>query len=406
MFPDLPTPTDAEMLIIRREQERRLYALVDAAGLKGGLPEAIRRFTIDTIPIDALLPSSVPEKWFGTFDVAAKDEEVRAYYEHYFQQPKSRGMLDAASYATTQMMMDFTAEQLRLREKLHGPTPLAANLPTGGIGATILSSPASDRSIMFYPSGLFDYLGDIAKVVSFFFKELTIMRVSQDRILQQCLHPSDNLLLCGGMLTHAVSAMAIYDHPIQASRIQVGREQRLLAMHLINYTQMFVFVHEIAHQELGHLKQGHSTSEQFMADEYAADRFAMEAVCEITQATIGSWAIGFWACQLALLSFELLDVALKILDARQNNAPWISENYPSPESRRRLLYNRAREIAEADSLQAADAGITLTCHALNLHQNNVELDLINMRFNLGLKPAPIWRSYLVQHYGLKSQEAR
>lgn len=406
VLPELPVPTDRELSIIRREQEQELYRLADANGIKGGLTEALARFTNDIPPLDALLPSSVPSKWHGTFDVSNADAEVQKFYAHYFEEPKARGMLDPGSYGTTQMMMDRTAQELARLGLLKGSKPLAANVPSGGIGATIMQVSRSDRAIMFYPTGLYIFMGDVAKIVAHFFRELDDRLVRSDVSLRENAIFAPKYLGYAEWLAQAVSGVTVEDHPIRVNRAQVPRDKRFLSRQLFNYSQMFIFAHEIGHQELGHLKASHAYPEQYMADEYAADRFAMEAVCEITLKETGSWALGFWSCQFALMAFEMINQALKVFDGRQLDAPWISTYYPSVSNRRTALYNRAQEVAEADALATSEHVVNMTVQALNELQSHLDLKLVTIKTTLrDVQPAPIWRAYLTQHFGAKPMEA-
>lgn len=405
--PPLPTPSDEELEAIRFEQESQLYALVDSCGLEGGLEEALARFTCDIAPLESLLPSCVPEKWFGVTDFTAMDAEVRRLHAHYFDEPKSRGLHDPGTYATTQMMMDFTAQALRELGRLSGPQPLAANVPNGGIGATITSIPGSERAVMFYPSGLYIFGGDFANVVSYFFQEIDPSSIRSDTALRQSSKFAAKYRGYADWIVEVLAAAIVEDHPIRAPRMQTGRAQGFLSMQLHNHAQMFVFAHEIGHQELGHLDVIDPAPEQFVTDELAADRYAMESVCEIAQATKGSWALGFWGCQLALLGFELLDHALKILDGRPKGAQWSNPFYPTIAARRGALAEAAREIAEPDALAAAEHVVTMTCQALNELQRDVELKLYMMKKMLrNIEPAPIWRAFMDSNYGPRTEDAR
>lgn len=405
VLPELPIPNERELSIIRRAQEKELFELADASKLKGGLSEAIARFTTDIPPLDALLPSSIPGKWYGAFDVVATDAEVRKFYAHYFEEPKARGILDPGNYGTTQMMMDRTTMNLARLGRIKGPKPLVANLPTGDIGATIMRVPRSDRAIMFYPSGLYIFLGDFAKIVAHFFRELDNNLIRSDADLRENTIFAPIYPGYARWLVQAVSSVTVEDHPLRVDRAPKARETGFLSMQLMNYSQMFIFAHEVAHQELGHLNSNNPQPDQYRADEYAADRFALEAVCEITRQDKGSWALGFWGCQFALISFELINRALTIFDRRPPDAPWISTYYPSVADRRAALYEHAKRTTDPEAFAASVEVVEMTVQALSKLQHASELELISMRAMVrDVRPAPIWRQYLTQHFGTKLTE--
>lgn len=406
-IPNLPTFSDEELEVIRSMHERQLLDLARAAGLKGGLAEARERFTKDIPPFDVLSPRSVGHKWLGVPPGSedALEEAVEGFYAHYFEGPKARGMPDPGSYATTQMMMDFTAQRLASLGRLKGPKPLAANIPRGDIRAVIQKMPATGRAIMFYPSGQYIFMGDIAKVISFFFRPMTAENIRTDRALADTATLGPIYPGFAKWLSQALCAVTVEEHPIRVNRIQVSREQGFLSMHLFNFSQMFVFAHEIAHQELGHLESDDLGPERVMADEYAADRFAVEAVCEVSKYDYGSWALGFWGCQLALLSFEMLHNTLKIFDRRPSDAPWLSMYYPTIGDRRRAIQRVAMDVADRDGMDAATNVTNLTCKVLNALQSHVDLELLAIRSILkDVKVAPVWRSYIDENFGPKPED--
>ncbi|MEM8797574.1 MAG: hypothetical protein AAGE61_18575, partial [Pseudomonadota bacterium] len=373
-LPPLPDLTDREKVAVRSRQEHELLRLGDQLNLKGGLEAALAHFTMD-VELSDLLPSAVPDKWFGVTDIAANNKEVEDFYNHYFAGARENGIHDYAGYATTQLMMDRLTSQLTELGLFSGPKPLVANIPTGGIAAMIDRSPDYDRAIMFYPAGLYLYLGDFCKVAAQMFHPLPPELIKSDHDLMHAMGVYEDQFYGLGLaplsprigveFAHALANSCLEDHTIRQERRQVGRESRFLSMMLNNYAQMFVFAHELGHQELGHLNVTNPTPERFRADEIAADRYAIEAVCATSANEHGSAALGYWGAIAAMLGFEALNNALIFFDGRSADASWKNTHYPPVELRRNALQKTADQFLDRNALAASIQATNLMKKALH-----------------------------------------
>lgn len=410
-LPPLPELTTRERDEIRSLQEGELLKLAEMAGISGGLEAALKYFTVD-VALEQLAPSSVPSKWFEVSDFAAADATVKQFYRHYFEAARANGIHDYVGYATSQMMMDRVTSQLSELGLFTGPKPLVANLPKGGTSAAIYPSPDRDRAIMLYSSGLYLYMGDYCKVIAQMFQPLSPDIIKSDHDLLYSMGQYEDSFYGLGLraltpqtaieMGAALATTCIEDHAIRQERRQVGRESRFLSMMLNNYAQMFVFAHELGHQELGHLKNPNPTPEQSVADEIAADRYAVEAVCAVAANEKGSAALGYWGCMVALTSFEALNASLLLFDGRPTNAEWIDTYYPTMRARRTALQRAGQEFLDDDASRAAIFATNLTNKALHFLGERIDTELVAHKLVRGVvRPSVIWQAYLERCYGAK-----
>lgn len=406
-IPDAPTFTEDELSAIRSAQDRALWALVDQLKLEGGIKTARARFQQDIPPVNHLKPSTNPDGWYisptRTEALKTVDERMENASRHYFDEPAAKGMPDPLLYGVSQMMMDVTSAWLKQSGRMAGPMPIVASLNRGDIRAYIRPSPSGNRNLMFYPSGLYLYLGDLAKALAHLFYPISPQSEGSERTLAEAVRLVPHMRGHAKIISQAVTNIAAADHPMAMPRVQIAQPQRYVAATLHSLSQMFLFAHEIAHQELGHFDEDDQSPERKIAQEYEADRYAMETVCAFTAKTRGSWALGFWGCQLLLLSFQLLDRALLCLDKRRPDAPWKGRYYPHPDDRRRAIQRAAKDLASPEAYAAAAHITDTTVDVLNRHQYDIDLELFAIAAILGKGPSPIWQAHITQQFGPKER---
>jgi hypothetical protein len=270
-----------------------------------------------------------------------------------------------------------------------------ATIPSGHINATVVIEPYTDDRIIFFEHGLFQFLGDFARLIGGITIPLLPQQLTSDIALtrlptRHSMPPTSTdffLDLFGGYVAQGT--------PAKLSAIPEATHNMFTTVILDSLMQLFVMAHELSHVKLGHLDK--KPAKEL---EYEADAFGLALVSKSALEYGGSWAVGFWACDLVLTAFNFLYRTLALLAFGPTKFYWISPTHPDPLSRRARLREIAAQVIPDVSLvglRAAGELCRMTDALLQTLWENSTFSLYYNYQNRGVRPLSIWNDEIKAH---------